>query len=96
MEPTCSQDAIKWITTQIIAISTAKKKRFRKTLPSFERPVNGVAERELITQNCEWKKKNCINKIKFMYNSVQLGTAKYLFSSFPIGNGLKQRLPYHN
>ena len=26
-------------------------------MPSLERPVHVVAERELITQNCEWKKK---------------------------------------
>ena len=28
-----------------------------KTLLSLERPVHVVAEQELITQNCEWKKK---------------------------------------
>ena len=42
---------------QIIAISIPRQKRFRKTLPSLERPVHVVAERELITQNCEWKMK---------------------------------------
>ena len=39
-----------------------KEKVFRKTLPSLERPVSVIAERELITQNCEWKKKK--KKIK--------------------------------
>jgi hypothetical protein len=29
------------------AISTSRKKGFRKTLPSFERPVHVVAEQEL-------------------------------------------------
>ena len=33
------------------------KKGHRKTLPSLERPVRVVAERELIVQNCDWKKK---------------------------------------
>ena len=32
------------------------KKGFRKTLPSLGRPVHIVAERELVTQNCAWKK----------------------------------------
>ena len=32
-------------------------KIFWKTFTSLERPVHVVAERELITQNCEWKKK---------------------------------------
>ena len=45
------------ITTQTTAISTPRKKGFRKTLPSLEGLVHAVAERELITQNCEWKKK---------------------------------------
>ena len=35
-----------------------RKKGFRKTLQSLERPVHVVAERELIAQNCEWRKKN--------------------------------------
>ena len=35
----------------------SRKKGFRKTLPSLERPVHVVAERELITQNCEWENK---------------------------------------
>jgi hypothetical protein len=45
---------------QSTAISTPKKKGFRKTLPSLERPVHVVAEQELITQNREWKKKKKI------------------------------------
>ena len=32
-------------------------KRYLGTLPSLEKPIHVVAERELITQNCEWKKK---------------------------------------
>ena len=36
----------------------------------MERPVHVVAERELITQNCEWKKKKMTNirsrKLKFL------------------------------
>jgi hypothetical protein len=35
----------------------ARKKGFRKTLPSLEIAVHVVAERELIIENCEWKKK---------------------------------------
>jgi hypothetical protein len=50
---------------QIIAISTPRKKRFRKTLQSLERPVNVVAEWELITQNCQWnKKKKMLNLLE--------------------------------
>ena len=45
MESTCSQDARKENTTQSTAISTPKG--FRKTLPSLDRPVHVVAEREL-------------------------------------------------
>ena len=40
----------KYITTQSTAISIPKEKEFRTTLPSLERPVHVVAERELITQ----------------------------------------------
>ena len=47
MEPTSSQDARKYNTTQSTAISTPRKKGFRKTLPSLERPIHVVAEREL-------------------------------------------------
>ena len=47
MEPTYSSHARKLITTQSIAISTPRKKEFRKTLSSLERPVHVVAEREL-------------------------------------------------
>jgi hypothetical protein len=49
---------------QSTAISTPRKEGFRKTLPSLERPVHVVAERELITQNCEWKKEKKENKKK--------------------------------
>ena len=45
------------------AISTPRKKGFRKTLPSLERSVLVVAEREF-TQNCEWKKKKKKRKKK--------------------------------
>ena len=41
-----------------------RKKGFRKTLPSLEIPVHVVAERELITQNCEYKKKKKTGKKK--------------------------------
>ena len=44
MEPTWS---IKQITTQSTAISTLRKKGFRKTLPPLERPVHVVVERKL-------------------------------------------------
>jgi hypothetical protein len=40
-----------------------RQKRFRKTLSSLKRPVHVVAERELITQNCEWKKKKKKKKL---------------------------------
>ena len=46
MEPTCSQDARKQNTTQRTAISAPRKKGFRKTLPSLERPVHVVAEQD--------------------------------------------------
>ena len=54
---TCSSDARKQITTQSTAISTPRKKGVSKTLKSLERAVHVVAEQELITQNCEQKKK---------------------------------------
>ena len=47
MEPTCYQNARKQNNTQSTVISTPRKKGFRKTLPSLERPVHVVAEREL-------------------------------------------------
>ena len=53
---------------QSTAISTPRKKGFRKTLTSLERTVHVVAERELITQNCEWKKKK---KKKTIYIAVK-------------------------
>ena len=37
-------------------------------IPSLERPVHVVAERELITQNCEWKKNT--NKKKIIHGIV--------------------------
>ena len=55
---------------QIIAISTSRQKIFRKTLQSLERPVHVVAERELITQNCELKKKK--KKKKKKVNSKEI------------------------
>ena len=49
---------------KIIAISTPRQKRFRKTLQSLERLILVVAERDLITQNCEWKKNKKKKKIR--------------------------------
>ena len=47
MEPTCSYDARKQNTTQSTAVSTPRKKGFRKILPSLERQFHVVAEQEL-------------------------------------------------
>ena len=66
MEPTCSQDARKQISTQSISISIPRKKGCTKTLPSLERQVHVVAERVFITQNCEWKKKKILFLIHFL------------------------------
>ena len=46
-------------------IDPKRKKGFRNTLLSLERPVHVAAEQELITQNCQWKKKKIVsNKIQ--------------------------------
>ena len=53
------------------------KKGFKKTLPSLERPIHVVAERELITKNCEWKKKTS-NKSNAEWCTVEQKTRKKL------------------
>ena len=57
--------------------------KFRKTLPSLERPVHVVEEWELITQNYEWKKKKKKKReIQFKFKreieqSIEAGQLKW-------------------
>ena len=57
---------------QSIAISTPRKKGFRKTLPSLERPVHVVAERELIYPKLRMEEEEEKEYIKFKATEMKV------------------------